>query len=56
MKRVQSDIFIEDNNFDSSITNALNVLKAKATGESSISYHDCGHVSGGKCKNVVEVL
>jgi len=60
-KRIQIDVFLEDKDFDNSITEILAQIKAKAKNisneeKSRIRYHDCGHDEGKPCKNIVEVL
>jgi len=59
-KRIQMDLFLEEENYDNAIKDFLNAIKAKAVNisieeKSHIKVHDCGHDEHGACTNV-EVL
>ena len=59
------DLFMEVDDYNTVIREALNLIKDKAVNinstleneqKSSITVHECGHDEGKPCKNVVKVL
>lgn len=55
------DVFMEEEDFTQEVIDKINSFKTNAVDiseeeKSRISYHDCGHDTGGKCTNKVEVL
>jgi len=59
-QRIQMDVFLELEDYNSVIREALNLIRDKAVHleheKSSIKVHECGHDEDKPCKNVIEVL